>query len=362
MKEAPKLDLNSKPTNKNVSQLCESPLVFGQSFQLGADDSVGNRIFRPMFSMDEDQLAVDMPAFITDRVSQLRPSDLASSMLISAPMRPGANDSLLAREYIKESILRIAAAGEDPIVNLSAFDELHTNLKRFAQLFRVLAKLFCGNRVEMDDYALDPMDREVLHAVVQKKFAKKAFRPTGRKSDDEAVEWINRAAQGGSSKRPEECYKFLLTKAFKSLRRRFERLKVEKKLPAEDFDAYYFGATAAELSLPLSFFHYPPVKSTAGAQAFRVDFFKKLFRSARFREDALEFIHNTLWKEYKVKICKKLERLLSERERKIAKSPAAEAAVLQEFRLYLLNNRKCKLPWTIYDVKAAIEKLVLLID
>lgn len=357
---------SNRPNTKSTAQ-AESPLLYGVRPQ-----DIGDGLFsfskslRHMNSIDEETLVLETPNIFRDRPFQLNPNDLANSMMKdfgSIKHLIGPNDSSLDINCLKDSIIRINAASEEPVVNAPAFEETCTNLKRFAKLFRALAKLFCGNRIEMEDYAMDTSQREILEAIIEKKFAKKGSRIMKSKSDAEMIEWINNMVQNPSSKRPEECYKFILTKAFKYLRKKFEKNQIEHRLPHEDFYEHYFGEISKSMDLPISHFHYPPNHTTAKkAQTFKIDFFKRLFQSEVFKVDALEFVHNHLWKEYKIKICKKLERFLSEREKKIIKDSAKEAAIIQELKNYLLNNRKCKLPWTLYDIKAAIEKLAALIE
>ena len=165
-----------------------------------------------------------------------------------------------------------------------------------------------------------------------------------------------------STKRPEECYKFVLTRVIKALKRDLQKRPLPKHLSPESlFYEKYFRELAGDAEVSLADFYYPLTGSNKGRLKLNKDYFTKVFRSNAFVTAVLEFCRNSLVKDYAESIRKKivlLDKKWNEvRSKHKEDSAEAERAILE----YVMFNKRCKFPWSFVEVADCIKKTVALI-
>ena len=148
----------------------------------------------------------------------------------------------------------------------------------------------------------------------------------------------------------------MFKKAIKHLKNRFTLLsKNQRKDPSEkEFLEYYFGETAKRENIKLEYFQDPLVqkyrkrnildKNSSAPKSINIRYFTLISKSNLFIADFLEYINGDLlsdsMKEVPGKFCLIFKKYLSS-DKLIAKN-------------YFSNNKRCKLPWSFFEVGEAI--------
>ena len=160
------------------------------------------------------------------------------------------------------------------------------------------------------------------------------------------------------NKRPEECLKFIFSRTFKALMKRFS-VDCKKKAEAERrFYNFYFEEVATEQGIGVNAFRNPiSVKNGSNQTNFNMKYFSTVFKSRKFTTDFLDYVRKSLRAEYKEEIRKKLEILLRKWER-----PDPATIDIGDASEYLLKNKKCKLPWTVEEVNNSISGCLTMIN
>ena len=229
-------------------------------------------------------------------------------------------------------------------------------LNRLRYLYKVLNKVFNHRPILVDEYAtLGPFEEELLNSILQRKFLKK-LRPRDFDLDAEKkVELINDIVNTKSHKRPEECYKFVLTRVIKHLKKYLKTFSPGLRDVEGHFYEFYFGESARQYGLSLGDFHYP---LTGDKRKFKLNskYFERIFKSHQFLERLIVYMNGQLERDYRVEIAKKLDSLLLRWDTQISEAGPSQLIMENTIREYLLKNKRCKLPWTINEVYEAIER------
>lgn len=165
---------------------------------------------------------------------------------------------------------------------------------------------------------------------------------------------LNQFLKQKSTKRPEECYKFVLTRVFKYLRRHLTQQNVILGKD-EDLYAYYFDKVASELGFPLTAFHYP---LTGSKQKFKLNscYFARIFRSRAFVEEIAGYVKERIYEEYSENIKKKFCFLLTKWNTDLVHAPSRDASVEKSIINYILFHKRCKLPWSFNEIREAVAR------
>ena len=229
-------------------------------------------------------------------------------------------------------------------------------LIKLKELFQILNKVFNHRAILTDEYSLlIPFEEDLLNSMLQRKFLKK-LRPRDFELDvDKKVDLINEIINTKSHKRPEECYKFVLTRVIKHLKKYLKSLGGGNRDIESYFYEYYFTQTAEELGLPLTDFHYP---LTGNKSRFKLNskYFERIFKSAAFLDRLNAYLNGLLERDYKIEIAKKLESLLLRWDNMMMEAGSDSQATENTIKEYLLKNKRCKLPWTIHEVHESVER------
>ena len=216
-----------------------------------------------------------------------------------------------------------------------------------------------GNISEERFTVLTPFQRTLLFLVVKRKNEPKAI--TSKPSLLFSFEELQRLIKVKNRKRPEECYKFVLTRVIKHLKQEIDA-KYKRKAQIENclYD-YFFKATAEALGVPLSDFHYPLTGMQKGKFKLNSVYFSKIFASDVFVKAVHEYCENRISQDYQREIEKKISFLVCKWSEMVSASPQNIADAQLSIVHYVTANKRCKLPWSIEEVRDSVSKFLNLI-
>jgi hypothetical protein len=234
-------------------------------------------------------------------------------------------------------------------------------IEKLKNLCDFLESIFVCMNPSVDLYhEFTKIDEEILNSLLQRKYSKRLPLDEVDVSTERKLQVLNDIINSKSQKRPEECYKFVLTRVIKYLKK---QIKDSHDCPRdlEDFlYEQYFGETAKKMDLPITDFHYP-LTGNRGKFKLNSVYFDKIFKSEKFLIGANDYIQNILTDEYKMEIRKKIESLLIRWDLQLQEPNANHGEIEKHIREYLLKNKRCKLPWTMKEVNESIDRFLSLI-
>lgn len=234
---------------------------------------------------------------------------------------------------------------------------------QFGPFIDVLYRIFSEGKIDEPCYnALSRFEHELLYFLVKRKYQPKAFRNSIDCSETPSFERLQKILQTTCNKRPEECYKFILTRVIKYLKRKLEPSCKTKANVEELLYEMYFKSTAEMIGAQLSDFHYPLTGALKGKFKLNSIYFAKVFKSAMFVDQVKTYCQSILIPEYSKDIMKKLNSLLARWSESLGKANGRSEAVEQEILEYVKFNKRCKLPWSVAEVQESIEKFMKLIS
>lgn len=234
---------------------------------------------------------------------------------------------------------------------------------QFGHFTDVLYRIFSEGKIDEPCYnALGRFEHELLYFLVKRKYQPKAFRNTLECSETPSFDRLQKILQTTCNKRPEECYKFILTRVIKYLKHKLEASCKTKAHVEELLYDMYFKSTAEAIGVPLSDFHYPLTGCLKGKFKLNSVYFAKVFKSAMFVEQVKTYCQTVLIPEYSKDIMKKLNSLLARWGESLGKASGRPEAVEREILEYVKFNKRCKLPWSVAEVQESVEKFMKLIS
>jgi hypothetical protein len=296
---------------------------------------------------------------VNDRVNQLNETSSPLRLELWRIDDPGqSNSPKRINSPLKSNPLKL---GLHLIRSLPETGKSEPEIIKLKALCQALESIFMNNILTVPKLqTLNKFDEEILNALLQRKFAKRLTVSEMELPADRRAELMNEIINSKSHKRPEECYKFVLTRVIKYLKK---KLKDTANCPA-DIEAYlyelYFKEAAQRLNLPITDFHYP-LTGQKGKFKLNSVYFDKIFKSEKFLEGVSDYINNVLFHEYQGEIAKKIESLLARWDEQLQESAANVMEIERSIKEYLLKNKRCKLPWTMKEVTESIERFVTLI-
>ncbi len=243
--------------------------------------------------------------------------------------------------------------------NCDFFEQLisENGVSKLKYLNKILLQVFLRSPVSVEEYSyLSPFEEELLYSILQRKFSKKLKLNESETDIMKRVDLVNNIITNKSHKRPEECYKFVLTRVIKYLQKCLVKILPPGARDSESFFYdYYFGEVAQSTGKSIADFYYP---LTGKKEPFKLNskYFQRIFKSPLFVSNMLLYLKENLEHDYQVEIGKKIESLLFKWDVLMQNSGPDSQSVEKTVKEYLIKNRKCKLPWTIYEVRESIEK------
>lgn len=239
----------------------------------------------------------------------------------------------------------------------------YESLYSISNLESLILKVFYKEKISTEDLVLNPRDSMILCVLLQRKF-KKSLEPEDFKSDkDKLVDVINNLINFSSSKRPEECHKLILSKAFKHLRKTSRHQSEDSDDNSAEFYNYYFRGTADTLGLKPNDFQFPSKsKVILSSNSLNTEYFSKIFASKTFVKDLEAYMATSLKDEHRCEIKKKIIKMIHRWEELFLKSRDSPERVLAFIKNDIVKNKKFKLPWTFLELLQAVFRVNELIE
>lgn len=281
--------------------------------------------------------------------------------------KPSSNDFSLNLYKIPNSGPRVedvsVQAARQPLKSKEAYPvRVQTELKHLDRLFNLLVVVFTKKEIGEKDLAIGDVQMKMLNYVLQRKYLKRLTSKDLESSVDVQMSKLNGIMGSKSHKRPEECYKFIFTRVLKFLKKSFKKNFNIKQNLDEQFYGYYFAELAQKNQEPLEAYFYPLTKKENKKETLNASYFAKIFQSKFFISDMVKYVNEHLFEEYKTEIIQKLESLLLKWDGYFLEGDQKLERRIEEIKSYLMKNKRCKLPWTLDEVKEAVLRVYSLID
>lgn len=237
-------------------------------------------------------------------------------------------------------------------------------------LLTLLCKLFKEEETSPEDFILSVAERGILIDLLYRKFFKDnssrkaiVFLESNLESlsSEQLQEHVQEVFKWKVKKRPEENYKFVFKRALKEMKQDFidsQKLNHKQKMNMRDlernFYQSFFGEIAKEKGIPIERFFHP--RNEGGVadlfpKSFNSEYVKAICLSSRFVSEfkaTLEAMPERSKKMISFKL-----RLLGN---KLTLGQQGESnEELLKKKEYIRTERKCKLPWTLKEVREAVK-------
>lgn len=230
------------------------------------------------------------------------------------------------------------------------------NMQRFVPVYQFLKELFKGVVNGRDIDVANSALSITIQNVINKKFnINIPINPISI----EKIEFL--ISNEIFNRRPEECKKMVLGYAIKQLKRRLRdslSCKYRKNGFDEFFYHHYFNEASQREGLPLQDFFYPIVsekKKTGSARTINKTYINNIKKSEIFIIDLEIYLNQHFTEDYSKEIDSKLFDLISKLE--VAYSGTTSIEHWKETMQAQLGLSKSKLPWTIFEIRSAIDKV-----
>ena len=278
----------------------------------------------------------------------MRPNDLNDSV-----------DSNLDPYRITKTNARRSAS--NPSLSDRCSISIQTKLKPLAKLFSLMVKVFTRREIIEADLMIPVSQLKIFNCILYRKFMKRLTSIELEAPPEIQLDRINSIINSSSHKRQEECYKFVFTRVLKFLKKKIKRnSKIKKNIEAQ-FYAYYFGEIAQGSQESIELYYYPLTKK-GKKETLNSNYFDRIFQSKNFVNDMVKYLTEHLNEEYRAEIVQKLESLLLKWDTYFSEDEKDIDKYLEEIKNYLIKNKRCKLPWTIDEVKEAVQRVYSLIE
>lgn len=233
----------------------------------------------------------------------------------------------------------------------------------FRRLYNILVTLFSKGSIGELDYDLDSFEEEILNCLLQRKYFQHLTAAELVQPVPDRIQKINEIVNSRSNKRPEECYKFILTRVLKYLKRKYFFSAGEGSANSEkQFYEFFFGEVAESLGLPIESFIYPITRKQLDLSKFNAAYFERIFRSEKFLAELNGYMEDGLYAEYREELKQKLCSFLRKYETMLKKANSDQAGIQKRMKEYLLKNKRCKLPWSLNEINESVIRFHILLD
>ena len=203
------------------------------------------------------------------------------------------------------------------------------------RIILLLIKLFTHKRITIEDVNIQSTHQKIFEFIIQRKYHKKLDFDHSRGSQFEQE--LEQLSFLRNSKRLEESLKFVFSRAFKYL-----RAKLERENCPQSFFEHYFGHISGRGIKALK--KQLNSRKSQKLGTLNNSYFELLFKSETFGRDFEDFLENKLELIWMSELKRKFQKLLQKIHFK----------KVEQLRSYFLLNKRCKLPWTMCEVKDAI--------
>lgn len=263
----------------------------------------------------------------------------------------------------------IQTRSRDTLATYVALGGSRCRLEAFSELSLVLKKLFLGKLNGTEDIILSCDEMMVLSTILIKKFD---YEPPV--SNIYKVLHLFDEETYRAKKRAEECYKFVFKHAYKNLKRAFcdaqldNQLANGRALNSLDFYEHYFGEVSAKHAIPLSHFYLPLTPDSycnkgnkTVPKTINMNYAHLVSKSELFMRDFMDYLTNKFVVDYCELINLKIDHMVCKwSEISLAYNQSEKSIFF--ICDYIKTNKKCKLPWTVREVRLAIDTVVKMIE
>lgn len=233
---------------------------------------------------------------------------------------------------------------------------------KFQPLFDLLLNVFAKSVfIEKDFEQLIPFERELFIFLIKRKFILGQPAIADRKFHNPTFSRIKTVIETSVPKKPEDYYKFIITRFFS-----FNREKAEKKsggkITTEDLYQIYFGDVSKEFDIPLTHFYYPLTKNLKGKVNFNYSYFYQIFKSEMFIKEMNVFFHKEITEYHFQEIFKKLSVLILRWEKAFMLNEWSKKVSNKALFAEITSLNRYNVPWTREEMIDSIYKFKKLIQ
>ena len=240
-------------------------------------------------------------------------------------------------------------------------------LVHFDNLNKLLILVFSGVEITEKEWNLTQMEEKILNSVLKRKFYNKVQNDGIRLDESNKFAFINQLAKISTLKRPKDCYKMLLGRLFRILKKNyFEKNKFSNQ-NVYLFYQYYFGDLAKKENIQIQAFFYPFERNNKFISLFpkishhlNFRYYERIFKSERFANDIKTILHK-VYSDHFSELKFKFSTLLKKWEKLFYTFDNDEAMVEKTILKYLQFNNRCKIPFTASEIENSItlfEKMI----
>lgn len=231
------------------------------------------------------------------------------------------------------------------------------------RLFNLFLKAFTNQNLNYIDVSLSKIELEILNAFLYRKFFKRISEEEFLAGEESFTHRLS-IILNRSSKRTEECYKYLLSKFFKFLKNK-SGLSSREMIREDDDEAVFynflFGETARRLGVGVEEFYFPSKSLKAKKQnTLNKDYFAKIFRSRVFNQKLRSYMGKELIKEHREDVETKLRALFDKWmvKFKYTSEKRRVNSILKDIK----KNKRLKFPWIYCELEESVKKVEELME
>lgn len=239
-----------------------------------------------------------------------------------------------------------------PPTNIIIEDSVFT---QNGNLFVLLNDIFANSNLLNNDIKPTLKEIHILNAVLHKKFHKCLEMEDLQQPYNTILAKFQSIITFSTSKRPEEYYKYLLSKAIKHMKAEFSsRFKI-KKVQLDKFYRFYFGDIAVEKNLPIEAFYFPSKsKKQKEKNMLNSKYFRLIFKSDRFVDAVQRYIKDDLIQHHREDVTKKLKNILMKLNSVFNTFSSQYFYDTNVLGNKLFSSKHTKLPWTLTEIQTAV--------
>lgn len=253
---------------------------------------------------------------------------------------------------------------DDPVKSLPA---KFIPLRNLRKLYFFLTRFFKCEKItsaELDQLA--DHELEILNLILWRKYEGRLFNNETEKKDIQMlVSRIDQFQTKLAVKRAEESFKFIFTRGIKHLKKVFRLNPFNDVNCSHNVDhtffVYYFGEIANSDQSTFQRFLDLSAGKPRKARSLNLSYFKRVFSCQKFMDDLVVYLRTDFRADYDTEIERKCLQLLIKWDTIFNMQAKSEQAVsrkaMSEVSKYFLQNKRCKLPWTILEVNNAISRI-----
>lgn len=219
-----------------------------------------------------------------------------------------------------------------------------------------LFKMFTSQEVTADAYKLTRPQDDILQAILNRKFGKcltpeQRLQPPALKA-----ELVTKIINTSFNKRPEECYKYFTIRILKHMKTKLQNAFPGRTITDVGMYRHYFEAAAAEAKVPLRDYFYPLNKQASQGSKLNSRYFDRLRSAPAFMAALAEYLSSEATREHGLEVQQKLFSLLKPHDQFVRKRKKTEEQCFADLVDYIANNKHCKFPWTVKELRESQEK------